>query len=131
MADGIGYRIPDSYRPLTYLDDPVDANIVEEGTARALITKSVLSAFTPLPGLDISLPSVLDATSAFVPLFDARLHYFEMLKARSPFLFTVLIAAGAKFFALPLYPILHLLATRFATTYDMSYIAVRFTHKSF
>lgn len=78
------------------LNDPVAAGIIEESNAKVLFDLVFLRL------------------NPFINLFDATLHTPEYVRKKSPFLFTVLIMAGCKFFKPECYKDCQKLAYEFA-----------------
>ncbi|EIM82597.1 uncharacterized protein STEHIDRAFT_64714 [Stereum hirsutum FP-91666 SS1] len=78
------------------LNDPVAAGIIEESNAKVIFDLVFLRL------------------NPFINLFDAILHTPEYVRKRSPFLFTVLIMAGCKFFKPECYKDCQKLAYEFA-----------------
>ena len=62
------------------IQDPVSAGIIDEGYAKVLFDLLFLRL------------------NPFINLFDPALHSVQYVRSRSPFLFTVLLMAGCKFF---------------------------------
>ncbi|KAJ3761851.1 protein priB [Lentinula raphanica] len=91
------YSPPHSPAAPAGLSDPVSAGIVDEELAKVLFDLIFLRL------------------NPFINLFDPSLHSVSYVRNKSPFLFTVLIMAGCKFFRPTLFKQCQKLADEFAT----------------
>ncbi|KIO27506.1 hypothetical protein M407DRAFT_42295, partial [Tulasnella calospora MUT 4182] len=94
--DVMGLLPPCFELPKEDLPDPMDLGILTENDARWLLNQ------------------VFQHLNPFVNLFDPLLHTVEYIRSRSPFLFTVLMMAGCKFWKPDLFKPLQKMAYVFA-----------------
>lgn len=79
------------------LNDPITAGLITEGEAKTMFDAIFLRL------------------NPFINLFDPALHTVAYIRSKSPFLFTVLIMAGCKFFKAEKYKACQRLVNEFAT----------------
>ena len=98
--------------------DPITSGILDEQTAVWLLEQCVYTSHSSWNTPSLTEPTlrtrVLTKLNPFINLFDLRLHNVPYIRARSPFLFSVLMMAGCKFFKAEFYRTCLAIAHNFA-----------------